>query len=172
MKNSDSELSAVFLMVQRNIRRAMAVRRYKEVALAERIGRPQPWLNKRINGRVRMSVDDLELIAQALRIPTYSLFCEDASFALFDRRRSRDRRRTHWHEEPIEQALVVERGEGADVELVSESLTVRLQWAKECARRLDQLLSQAESRGQTPTPGGSVPRPRTRRRVVGGSDAD
>src|SRR5512144_502658 len=101
----DGATGSAQAMARRNITEAMKARRLTQAELSERMHQTQPWISKHLKGPTRLTVDDLELFATALEVPLYSLLCEDAWFATFDRRRGIDRRRIPRGEELDEQSV-------------------------------------------------------------------
>lgn len=51
----------------------MARRRLNQTDLAGLLGQGQPWVSRRMSGSTPITVDDLEAIAEALRVPVSEL---------------------------------------------------------------------------------------------------
>ncbi len=78
-------------LLRRNVQALLDWRRWNQAQLADRIGRSQPWVSKRLNGKTRVSLEDLELIAGAFMLPAHALL-HSGGFGQFERRSGRDRR--------------------------------------------------------------------------------
>lgn len=61
------------VQVAEEVRVAMARRRISGVALANRLGKAQPWISRRLRGDVAFDLDDLEAVASALDVPVETL---------------------------------------------------------------------------------------------------
>lgn len=59
--------------VTREIRAEMARQRLTQRELAERLGSQQSWLSRRLTGGVALTLDDAELIAEALGVSLVQL---------------------------------------------------------------------------------------------------
>lgn len=77
--------------VRRNVRALMEFFGFNQAELAERIGKSQSWVSKRVKGNVPFKLKDLDALASALGVPAPSLLYEYGSGA-FERRRGQDRR--------------------------------------------------------------------------------
>lgn len=60
------------------IRAALAGADVTQEELAERVGKSQQWISRRITGTVPADASDIELIAAALDIPVHQLLPEPA----------------------------------------------------------------------------------------------
>lgn len=77
--------------VRANVRELMAVRRWTQSDLAERLGVSQPWLSKRLTGTTPFQIEDLDALAQVFGLSPHTLLY--SGFGKWDRR-SGDERRT------------------------------------------------------------------------------
>ena len=79
-------------IAKRNIQSLRTWRHWTQADLAERIGKTQPWLSKRLTGRVPLNLRDLDLIASAFLVSAASLI-EPRAPDQWERRSGVDRRR-------------------------------------------------------------------------------
>jgi len=59
--------------VAANIRAVMGRKQVKPGELATRLGKPRPWLHRRMYARQRLTTQDIAAIAQALRVSSDDL---------------------------------------------------------------------------------------------------
>jgi transcriptional regulator with XRE-family HTH domain len=76
--------------VKANVQEAMDLRKWKQVDLAQRLGRSQPWLSKRLTGKTPFQIKDLDALARAFGFAASDLLC--AGYGKWDRRQGQDRR--------------------------------------------------------------------------------
>jgi hypothetical protein len=78
-------------VLRRNVLELMEWRKWNQADLASSIDRTQPWLSKRLTGKTRFNVDDIERIAGAFLIAPHTLLYE-GGIGQWERRCGRDRR--------------------------------------------------------------------------------
>jgi len=94
-------------ILRRNIEQLMKTRHMKQAELAERVGKSQGWLSKRLNGKLskdggsRFQVQDLDAIAAAFELSPAALLRPghqnwDRRRSVRDRRSGFDRRNNTW----------------------------------------------------------------------------
>jgi transcriptional regulator with XRE-family HTH domain len=73
-----------------NVKEAMDLRRWTQAELAERLGRSQPWLSKRLSGTTSFQIEDLDALAHVFGLTPQEWIC--AGYGKWERRVGDDRR--------------------------------------------------------------------------------
>ena len=89
-------------LTQRNVKELLDWYGWNQATLADKCGKDQPWVSRRLTGTQRFKVDDVELIAAAFGIEPYTLLLPGGIGKYerrrgnggYDRRSGTDRRRT------------------------------------------------------------------------------
>jgi len=76
--------------IRANVRELMDLRRWTQADLAERLGRSQPWLSKRLTGTTPFQIEDLDTFSAAFGLKPAELLC--MGFGKWDRRQTPERR--------------------------------------------------------------------------------
>lgn len=77
--------------IRENVRALMDLRRWKQADLAERLGRSQPWLSKRLTGKTPFHMSDLDALSAVFSLSQAEVL--QPGFGKWDRRSGEDRRR-------------------------------------------------------------------------------
>ena len=76
--------------VRANVMEAMNARKWTQAELADRLGRSQPWLSKRLTGTTPFKIEDLDTIAAVFELSPAELLGH--GYGKWDRRSGRERR--------------------------------------------------------------------------------
>lgn len=88
-----SELEGAEAQLRQNITELMEWRKMTQADLAEKLGRTQPWVSKRMAGKTKFTVPDLDALCAVFLLEPHQIM--RPGHGQWDRRTHRDRRSGH-----------------------------------------------------------------------------